>query len=218
MLGYAHLKEPPLSPRSEAGQSYKRQTRIIRNTVKTSIGASSSLSLAIQPADDADLARRERDAVTVADHGHPCQIDDGAIHLDRVKRFARRGTTAKHPNASEQLTRRERLGHVVVGAFNQASHFVVLGTPCGEDQDRHAGTRRAEPAADLHAVEPRQHEIEHDEIEELAQSGFDTGDTVADRGHDMAVPFEEIDDSVSQAGFVLDHENSHAHTLWHATV
>ena len=78
------------------------------------------------------------------------------------------------------------------------------------------GTRRAQPAADLHAVEPRQHQIEHDEIERLAQPGFDTGDAVADRGHVVAVPFEEIDDAVSQAGFVFDHEDSHARTLCHA--
>ena len=145
-----------------------------------------------------------------ADDDHPRQIDHGAIDLDLVERLARRRATAEHANAREQLTRRERLGHVVVGAFDQAAHLVVLGAARGEHQDRHAGTRRAQPAADLHAVEPRQHEIEHDEIEELAQPGLDTGDAIADRGHDVAVPFEEIDDAVSQAGFVFDHEDSHA--------
>ena len=49
----------------------------------------------IEPAHDADLARRKRDALAAADDGHTCQVDHGAIDLDRVERFARRRTTAE---------------------------------------------------------------------------------------------------------------------------
>ena len=72
------------------------------------------------------------------------------------------------------------------------------------------GPRRAQPPADLHAVEPRQHEVEHDEVERIAQPGLDAGDAVADRGHVVAVARQQIDDAVPQAGFVFDHEDAHA--------
>ena len=72
------------------------------------------------------------------------------------------------------------------------------------------GPRRAQPAADLHAVEPRQHEIEHDEIERIAQPRLDARDAVADRGHLVTVAREQIDDAIAQAGFVFDHEDAHA--------
>ena len=133
-----------------------------------------------------------------------------AVDLHLVERLAGRRAPAEHAHAREQLARRERLGHVVVGALHQAADLVVLRAARRQHQDRHAGPRRAQPAADLHAVEPRQHQIEHDEVERLAQPGLDARDAVADRGDLVAVARSRSTMPVAQAGFVFDHEDAHA--------
>ena len=166
-------------------------------------------SVPMQPAHDPDLSRRERDAFAAAHHGHAGEIDHGSIELDFVERFARRRTTAGRANAREQFTRGEGLGDVVVGAFDKALYLVVLGSPCRQHHDRHPGSCRTQSAADLHAVEPREHEIEQHDIERFAQAGFDAGHAIGGRCHLVAISREEIGNAGSQARFVFNHEDAH---------
>jgi hypothetical protein len=68
---------------------------------------------------------------------------------------------------AHQLAQAERLGEVVVGAEFEADHLVDLVVARGQDEDRHLGARRAEPAEDLEAVHARQADVEHDEVGRL---------------------------------------------------
>ena len=76
----------------------------------------------------------------------------------------------------------------------------------------------AQPAAALHAVEPRQHQIEDDEIEQLAEPGLDAGDAIADRRHGVTVAAQEVRDAFAQARLVFDHQDTHrssvSRTAW----
>ena len=106
----------------------------------------------------------------------------------------------------------------VIGAFHQAAHFVVLGPARCQDHDRHPGPRRAQAPTDLHAVQPRQHEIEQHEIELIAQAGFHTCDAIGRCRDDVAVGGKQIGNAVPQARFVFDQEDAHATTFWHAAM
>ena len=68
---------------------------------------------------------------------------------------------AAHPR--RELARRERLGHVVVRAELEADDPVGLLAAGGEHDHGELGAR-ADPAAQLEPVRPRQHHVEHDQV------------------------------------------------------
>ena len=68
--------------------------------------------------------------------------------------------SAQHgAHACDQLARRERLGHVVVGAELEAGNAIDLLVPRGEDDDRQARLL-ADRAAQVESVRVRQLQIE----------------------------------------------------------
>ena len=67
------------------------------------------------------------------------------------------------PDPGDDLAHREGLGHVVVGADAEAHEQVGLVGAGGEHEHRHRPDG-LDPAADLEAVEPGQHDVEHDEV------------------------------------------------------
>ena len=69
----------------------------------------------------------------------------------------------QRPHARDQLARRERLGHVVVGADGEPDEQVGLLGARGQHQHRHRPVALHAPA-DLEPVEPGQHQVEHDEV------------------------------------------------------
>ena len=74
-----------------------------------------------------------------------------------------------HPRA--ELAQREGLGDVVVGAQLEAEDLVDLLGLGREHDDRHRGARAHAPAH-LEAVQAREHDVEHDEVEgRLAEAG-----------------------------------------------
>ena len=79
---------------------------------------------------------------------------------------AQQRTDARH-----QLAHAERLGQVVVGAAVEPEHLVHLVAPRGQHQDGHVGIARVAPdgAAERDAVEPGQHQVEHDEVEAVGR-------------------------------------------------
>jgi hypothetical protein len=66
-----------------------------------------------------------------------------------------------HPG--EELPRGERLGDIVISTDLQADDLVYLAVLCREHDDRHLGLQ-ADLPAHLRAGEPRQHEIEQDQV------------------------------------------------------
>src|SRR3954465_7159630 len=92
--------------------------------------------------------------------------DDAAA--DRVREIAVRATEERLDPA-HQLAEAERLRQVVVRTELEADHLVDLVIARGQDEDRHLGPGRAQPAEDLEAVHPWQADIEDDEVGRLAR-------------------------------------------------
>ena len=69
-------------------------------------------------------------------------------------------------HARDELVRAERLRQVVVGAELETDDALGFLGAGGEHDDRDRGGRlvRAHDAADLEAVDVRQHQVEHDQI------------------------------------------------------
>ena len=82
----------------------------------------------------------------------------------RHVRLARAAQQRADPRA--ELADRERLRDVVVRAELEPEHLVELVVARGEHDDRHRA-RRPQPLADLEPVEPRQHQVEHDQVDRL---------------------------------------------------
>ena len=75
------------------------------------------------------------------------------------------GTAPGHgAQPGHQDRERERLGQVVVGAGVEALHLVPLAVLGGEHQDRGPVLLRAQGLADLVAVDPGEHQVEHDRV------------------------------------------------------
>ena len=78
-------------------------------------------------------------------------------------RAHRPAAAERGPDAGDQLGHLERLAHVVVGARLEAHDDVDRVRAGREHDDRRRGLA-ADRAADLEAVEPRQHDVEQDEV------------------------------------------------------
>src|SRR5262249_25845070 len=105
------------------------------------------------------------------------RIDLDAVDQDRrLGRIVSRGRGGL-ARAAEQRTRARhqfadagRLRQVVVGAALEAEHLVALLAPCGQHQNRDVLVLTAAPhgAAERDAVEARDHQVEHQQIEAFA--------------------------------------------------
>ena len=115
-------------------------------------------------------------------------------------------------HSRHELSRAERLDHVVVGAHLQSDDAVGLLAARGEHDDRHVGVL-AEYAADLEAVEDGEHQVEHDEVRVPVLRDLEgVGPVGRDGG---VVPFElqvSLDDLRHNA-FVVHDENSSRHDV-----
>ena len=89
----------------------------------------------------------------------------------------------RRSDAAAELTDRERLGDVVVGAHLEAEHLVDLVVLGGEHDDRHLAAAAHAPA-DLDPVQLRQHDVEDDEIEPLLGEAVERLAAVVSR-HDL---------------------------------
>ncbi len=78
----------------------------------------------------------------------------------------RAGPAQQRPNPGEQLLVGERFHEVVVGAGVEALHAIIGAAESREHEDRNL-RGRTKPAAHAHAVEAREHDVEHDQVERL---------------------------------------------------
>ena len=101
---------------------------------------------------------------------HPARdVDHEPVVLDQLvlalaERPRRPGAAEQGAHARAELADRERLRDVVVRAELEADHLVELVVAGRQHDDRHRA-RRAQPLAHLEPVEPRQHDVEHDEVD-----------------------------------------------------
>ena len=82
----------------------------------------------------------------------------------------------------DQLAAAERLGEVVVGADGQPDDEVGLRIARGQHQHRNRPVP-LDLAAHVEAVDPRQHEVEHDEVGLEGPAPLDPGRPVGGDGH-----------------------------------
>ena len=73
------------------------------------------------------------------------------------------------PNPGQQLARRERLGHVIVGAGVQADHLVGL-LATRRQHDHRTVPEHPQPPGDFDAVQVGQADVEQDEVRRVAAS------------------------------------------------
>ena len=121
------------------------------------------------------------------------------------------GAAQQRADAGQQLVERERLDEVVVGTGVEAGDAIGDAVAGGQQQDRQARLGRAQTAADLQSVDTGQHDINDDEIGQLAEgfverlfAGFGEIDLVA--GEDQAASHHG-----ENLGVVVDDEHFVGH-------
>jgi hypothetical protein len=119
--------------------------------------------------EDLELDVGESHGLAVDGHGALVEVDPQLAVLERLLERLLDLTgelrASQHRlHAAAELAYGERLGDVVVSAELEAQHLVDLLDACGEHDDRH-GALCPDLAADLEAVDFRQHQVEYDEVE-----------------------------------------------------
>ena len=113
------------------------------------------------------------------------------------------------PHPAEKLVQIERLGHVLVGAQVEAAG-AVLGQGAGtEDQHGDVPVGLADRLADRIAAHPRQHEVEHDQVDAAGRllEDFQGRGAVAHDRHAVALGDEVVLDAGGEVCFVFDDQD-----------
>src|SRR5262245_9912128 len=109
----------------------------------------------------------------------------------------------------DQLPRAERLRHVVVRAELEAEDAVHLGRLRGQHDDGDAAQRLrpAQPAADLEAVDPGQHQVEHDQRGPLRGHQGERALPGLGLAHPVPLLLQMEPDELPDVPLVLDHQD-----------
>ena len=128
---------------------------------------------------------------------------------DRDGLRARHGvaSASKGADASDQHHEAEGLGEVVVGAQVETFGDVVLAVLRGEHQDRRRHRLGSQRAADLVAVDARQHDVEHDHVVRVLPSAPQPVDTICSDVDPEAFGDQATLDSIGHRLVVLDHQD-----------
>src|SRR3954453_204669 len=144
----------------------------------------------------------------------------GGIDLDVAEGVARRtavrrrGTPQHRPHPCGELAGRERLRHVVVGAEIEPDDPVRL-LPPRRQQDH--GKRRAasNPAAELEAVDSREHHVQHDQVYGLLLQHRSRRRAVVGLERRMPFPLQVAHDHFADDRLVVDYEDGgHRRIMW----
>src|SRR5688572_26135893 len=129
-----------------------------------------------EPVEEVELSRGQVYVLPVAANAPSRGIDEERAEPDRPL-LRPRGTVnpakeGAHPG--NELARAERLRHIVVSTDCEPDLEIGLGVPGGEHEHRHRSVP-LDAAANLEAVEPGQHEVEHDQVGPEATAEVDAG-------------------------------------------
>src|SRR3954470_17514520 len=140
-----------------------RERVIPPNLVEQLLAADHQALVAHQILEQLELALREVD-LTVA----PSHLV--GVGIEREVADPERGHPARGPapeqraHAGEQLLALERLDEVVVGADDEALNARFEGVPGRQHEDRRVVAVVAQALGDVDAVQPRQAEVQHDDV------------------------------------------------------
>ena len=125
----------------------------------------------------------------------------------------------QRPHPRHQLPHTEGLGQVVVGATVEPEHFVHFVAPGGKHQDGRVGITRitANRAAQRHAVQAGQHQVEHDQLEGLAAGQGQRVVAVALRDDRQTLELQVQLDELADVRVVLDEEHA-GRSLWAGSI
>jgi hypothetical protein len=127
---------------------------------------------------------------------------------------ADRKPAAKSANARVQDVESERLCQVIVGARIQAHNNVAHSVARANYQGRRRYPFRAQCPNDGEAVNPREHEIEQDDIGVARTAPVESFLTVARHQNRMALAPQVARQQVSHGGFVFRYQNLHVVPSW----
>ena len=134
------------------------------------------------------------------------------MDLPRLFRHCAASPPEQGVHTGRQLRRREGLCHIVISAGHQPCHLIHFLAPGRQHNDPDPGIGGPNPAADLKAVNPRQHDVQEGYSDvrmllELLQSllaGFRLD-------HLIARPGKIDHNKAADTGFILKHQNFSGH-------
>ena len=118
-----------------------------------------------------------------------------------------RGRAQLGTDASGELSDRERLDQVVDGAAVEPGDPVLDLAAGGQHDHRQLGPLCVNAAQNLHPAQPRQHQIEHDELDVGFQRTVEPGLAVACGDHLEPVASQAPLDEVDDPRLVLNHQD-----------
>ena len=129
------------------------------------------------------------------------------LHRGRAWQLSLRSAAQHRMDARQQFARVKGLCQVVVGAYleaNNAVHVLSLG---GEHDDGRWVLRAAQASANRQTVFVRQHQVEHDQVDALAQQNTAQRPTIFGLQHGKALLAEVAAQQVSDARIVVDNHD-----------
>jgi hypothetical protein len=158
--------------------------------------------------EDAELQRREVDRAIAA-----ANLVSGDIHhqIGAVEDLAAAplAPPKKRTYPREELVVCEWLNEIVVGPRIKPGDAVGNGVARGEHQDRQIRSVSQAPA-DLHSVDPREHDVEDDEIRRPIARGNKRAWTIRRGVHGVALVDQSPPQRRCEASVVVDHEDAFA--------
>src|SRR5262245_50187711 len=140
-------------------------------------------------------------------------LDRARPHRLRVGGGLRLIALEEAADAEHELARRERLGHVVVGAQLEAEDAIDLLAARGQEDDGDRAGLDAPPKL-LEDVDPRklgEHPVEHDEVGLLLAGRLERHESVPGDPDEEALPREDVPEELRDVRFIFDDEDPVRH-------
>jgi D-alanyl-D-alanine carboxypeptidase/D-alanyl-D-alanine-endopeptidase (penicillin-binding protein 4) len=172
--------------------------------------------MARQEPEQVELLRRQLHRPAASCHLPRRRVDLQLADGDpRLAERGRHGATKDGAHARGKLARRERLGDVVVGAELEPDDPIGL-LPTRREHDHGQLGAGADPAAEREPVGAGQHDVEHDEVGQLALEQLAGTVAVGGLERAVAVALEIAHDDLAHDRLVVDHEDRrHARIVIH---
>jgi len=121
------------------------------------------------------------------------------------------GPPQQRLDPAHQLAQAVRLRQVVVGAQLEPDHLVDLVVAGRQDEDRRLRARGTEPPQDLKPVDPRQADVEDDEVRGLVRREVEALLAAPGDGDLVALLLERVLDAARDRIFVFDDQDGRTH-------